>query len=141
MTEPTKLTLQQRLDAITATDLSDDAKADLKKELYQKEYGAKSFDLDEFEGLLSRLEGSKMRQQRQKSVEGRRDIFSQGMAGMMSNFQQMMIPEEQEGVDQGFSLDGFTGLLTRLQESKDRQVKKSKITGRQDPTPPLSALS
>ena len=86
MTEPTKLTLQQRLDAITATDLSDDAKADLKKELYQKEYGAKSFDLDEFEGLLSRLEGSKMRQQRQKSVEGRRDIFSQGMAGMMSNF-------------------------------------------------------
>lgn len=53
----------------------------------------------------------------------------------------MMIPEEQERVDQGFNLEGFTGLLTRLQESKDRQVKKSKITGRQDPTPPLSALS
>ena len=84
-----KLTLQDRLNAITAAaeaDLSAEAKADLRKELYQKEYGAKSFDLDEFEGLLSRLEGSKMRQQRQKSVEGRRDIFSQGMAGMMSNF-------------------------------------------------------
>jgi hypothetical protein len=53
----------------------------------------------------------------------------------------MVIPEEQKGIDQGFSLDGFTGLLTRLQESKDRQVKKSRITGRQDPTPPLSALS
>jgi hypothetical protein len=27
-----------------------------------------------------------MRQQRQKSVEGRRDVFSQGLASMMSNF-------------------------------------------------------
>ena len=53
----------------------------------------------------------------------------------------MQIPEQQDGLDQGFSLDGFTGLLTRLQESRDRQVKKAKITGRQDPTPPLSALS
>ena len=53
----------------------------------------------------------------------------------------MQIPEEKDGIDQGFSLDGFTSLLTRLKESKDRQVKKSKITGRQDPTPPLSALS
>ena len=53
----------------------------------------------------------------------------------------MQIPEEKDGIDQGFSLDGFTSLLTRLQESKDRQVKKSKITGLQDPTHPLSALS
>lgn len=53
----------------------------------------------------------------------------------------MAIPGEQEGIDQGFSLDGFTGLLTRLQESKDRQVKKSKITGRENSTPSLSALS
>jgi hypothetical protein len=45
-----------------------------------------NFDLDRFESLLSRLEASKGRQQRQKSVEGRRDIFSQGLAGMMSNF-------------------------------------------------------
>jgi len=35
---------------------------------------------------INRLEASKGRQQRQKSVEGRRDIFSQGLAGMMSNF-------------------------------------------------------
>ena len=47
---------------------------------------ASDFDLDRFESLLSRLEASKGRQQRQKSVEGRRDIFSQGLAGMMSNF-------------------------------------------------------
>ena len=47
---------------------------------------AKDFDIDRFQELLARLEASKGRQQRQKSVEGRRDIFSQGLASMMSNF-------------------------------------------------------
>ena len=42
--------------------------------------------LADFQALLDRLEGSKKRQQRQKSVEGRRDIYSQGLASMMSNF-------------------------------------------------------
>ena len=44
------------------------------------------FDINKFEQLLQRLEGSKGRQQRQKSLEGRRDIYSQGLASMMSNF-------------------------------------------------------
>ena len=44
------------------------------------------FDINRFEQLLDRLEASKGRQQRQKSLEGRRDIFSQGLASMMSNF-------------------------------------------------------
>ena len=44
------------------------------------------FDIIRFEKLLNRLEASKKRQQRQKSVEGRRDIFSQGLASMMGNF-------------------------------------------------------
>ena len=44
------------------------------------------FDINKFEELLNRLEASKGRQQRQKSVEGRRDIFGQGLASMMSNF-------------------------------------------------------
>ena len=48
--------------------------------------GGTEFDINRFEQLLERLEASKGRQQRQKSVEGRRDIFSQGLAGMMSNF-------------------------------------------------------
>ena len=39
-----------------------------------------------FANLLQRLESSKKRQQRQKSVEGRRDIYAQGLASMMSNF-------------------------------------------------------
>ena len=45
-----------------------------------------SVDLTTFQALLDKLEGSKKRQQRQKSVEGRRDIYSQGLASMMSNF-------------------------------------------------------
>ena len=48
--------------------------------------GDASVDLTQFQELLHRLEDSKKRQQRQKSVEGRRDIYSQGMASMMSNF-------------------------------------------------------
>jgi len=44
------------------------------------------FDINKFEQLLERLEGSKGRQQRQKSLEGRRDIYAQGLASMMSNF-------------------------------------------------------
>ena len=44
------------------------------------------FDISKFEQLLDRLEGSKGRQQRQKSLEGRRDIYAQGLASMMSNF-------------------------------------------------------
>ena len=66
--------------------LSNEEKAEFRKRVLEQEYGPKSFDIDEFGELLGRLEGSKMRQQRQKSVEGRRDIFSQGLAGMMSNF-------------------------------------------------------
>jgi hypothetical protein len=43
-------------------------------------------DMDSFQKLLNRLERSKKRQVRQKSVEGRRDIYAQGLAGMMGNF-------------------------------------------------------
>ena len=44
------------------------------------------FDISRIQQLLDKLEASKKRQQRQRSVEGRRDIFAQGLAGMMSNF-------------------------------------------------------
>jgi hypothetical protein len=44
------------------------------------------FDINKFEQLLARLESSKGRQQRQKSLEGRRDVFAGGLASMMSNF-------------------------------------------------------
>ena len=48
--------------------------------------GAVSYDVDAFTKLLEALEGSKKRQTRQKSVEGRRDIYAQGLASMMGNF-------------------------------------------------------
>jgi hypothetical protein len=80
-------TYQQQIAAINAdSNLSAEEKAELRKQASQQEYGAQSFDINQFGDLLGRLESSKMRQQRQKSVEGRRDIFSQGLAGMMSNF-------------------------------------------------------
>ena len=43
-------------------------------------------DLTTFQQLLDKLEGSKKRQQRQQSVEGRRDVYAQGLASMMGNF-------------------------------------------------------
>jgi hypothetical protein len=43
-------------------------------------------DIQTFDQLLGKLEKSKKRQQRQRSVEGRRDIYAGGLASMMSNF-------------------------------------------------------
>lgn len=45
-----------------------------------------SVNLTEFQALLDRLEGSKKRQVRQKSVEDRRGTYAQGIASMMNNF-------------------------------------------------------
>jgi len=42
--------------------------------------------LADFQKLLSNLEASKKRQQRQKSIEGRLDVYAQGLSAMMSNF-------------------------------------------------------
>lgn len=72
--------------AQAAGNITPEDAAALKKQVTEGEFGAKSFNISEFEDLLGRLEGSKMRQQRQKSTEGRRDIMSQGLASMMSNF-------------------------------------------------------
>lgn len=48
--------------------------------------GDAKLDIGTFQKLLQKLEGSKKRQQRQRSVEGRRDIYAQGLASMLSNF-------------------------------------------------------
>ena len=48
--------------------------------------GDAAVNLTEFQALLDRLEGSKKRQVRQKSVEDRRGTFAQGLASMMNNF-------------------------------------------------------
>jgi hypothetical protein len=80
-------TYQQTIAAINADrSLSPEEKAELKKQAAQQEYGSKAFDLAEFDSLLGKLEGSKKRQVRQKSVEDRRGTFAEGLANMMSNF-------------------------------------------------------
>ena len=43
-------------------------------------------DLNQFQSLLNRLTSSKMTQQKQKSKEGRKDIYAGGLASMMRNF-------------------------------------------------------
>ncbi|QDP62694.1 MAG: hypothetical protein Tp158DCM1229571_8 [Prokaryotic dsDNA virus sp.] len=65
--------------------LDKEQKRRLKEALAQDYYGPKA-DLSQFNELLGKLEGSKMKQQRQRSVEGRRDIFAGGLASMMTNF-------------------------------------------------------
>jgi len=83
----TKLTYAQKQAALDADkSLTPAQKADLKAELAKSEYGPSGFDVGEFEQLLGKLEASKMKQQSQKSSEGRRDIFATGLAQMMSNF-------------------------------------------------------
>ena len=79
-------TYQEKLSAINSAPLSDEEKAQLKSELAKSEYGPSAFNLGEFEQLLGKLESSKMKQQTQKSQEGRKDIFATGLAQMMSNF-------------------------------------------------------
>lgn len=50
-------------------------------------FGAETpFNITEFQSLLDRLESSKKRQKRQEAVESRRNIYTQGLASMMSNF-------------------------------------------------------
>jgi len=73
-------------DAQSRGEIDETTASELRKQAAQQKFGAKSFDINEFDALLGRLEASKGRQQRQKSVEGRRDIYAQGLASMMSNF-------------------------------------------------------
>lgn len=57
-------------------------------ELGSKEYGGgmSAAELSDFETLIGRLEGSKMRQAAQSNRARQRDTFAAGLAGMMGNF-------------------------------------------------------
>ena len=95
------------------------------------------FDIDKFEQLLSRLEGSKGRQQRQKSLESRRDIYAQGLASMMSNFWWLnkmtsSVPVGQTATDDYFDINKFEQLLSRLEGSKGRQQRQKSLESRRD---------
>jgi hypothetical protein len=67
--------------------LSTEDKAIYDKQAFQQAYGGMgSASLGDFETLLGRLEGSKIRQQQAKDVSSRPNIYAQGLAQMMSNF-------------------------------------------------------
>lgn len=79
--------LSEKLDKqIKKGNITQETKDELMRQNAEELYGTSSFDQEQFETLLNKLTGSKMKQQRQKSVEGRRDIFAGGLAGMMRNF-------------------------------------------------------
>lgn len=46
----------------------------------------KGFDQEQFDTLLNKLTGSKIRQGRAAGIEQRKGTFAGGLAGMMSNF-------------------------------------------------------
>jgi hypothetical protein len=67
--------------------MSAEDKAILDKQQFQNAYGGMgAASLADFQTLLGRLEGSKIRQQQAKDVSARPNIYAQGLAQMMSNF-------------------------------------------------------
>jgi hypothetical protein len=57
------------------------------KQQFQQSYGGMgAASLGDFQTLLDRLEGSKIRQQEAKDTSSRPNIYAGGLAQMMSNF-------------------------------------------------------
>ncbi len=72
-------------DAVTRGEYTaDEGKSKIK--LLADETFTPTQDLSQFETLLGKLEGSKMKQAEQANRARRGDIYSQGIAQMMSNF-------------------------------------------------------
>jgi len=68
-----------------ADNLTENERETIRKRYLDAEYTPKQ-DLSQFEALLGKLEGSKMKQADQANRARRGDIYSQGIAQMMSNF-------------------------------------------------------
>jgi hypothetical protein len=62
------------------------APAEARQEAISQKYQPPSFNIDEFQDLLTRLESSKKAQVAQKGTEGRRGIMSKGMQSMFRTF-------------------------------------------------------
>jgi hypothetical protein len=58
---------------------------DIRFSVVQEEYGPE-FDRGQFNFLLDRLTGSKIRQNRDAQAQERQNIFSRGLSSMFSNF-------------------------------------------------------
>ena len=70
------------------TGMSDAEKQELKDSILNTKYGGgmSAAELSDFETLIGRLEGSKMRQAAQANRARQRDVFAGGLASMMGNF-------------------------------------------------------
>ena len=68
-----------------ADNLTDNERETIRKRYLDAEYTPEQ-DLSQFEALLGKLEGSKMKQADQSNRARRGDIYSQGIAQMMRNF-------------------------------------------------------
>ena len=68
-----------------ADNLTENERETIRKRYLDAEYTPKQ-DLSQFEALLGKLEGSKMKQADQANRARRGDIYSQGIAQMMRNF-------------------------------------------------------
>ena len=67
--------------------MSAEDKAIIDKQQFQQQYGGMgAASLADFQTLLGRLEGSKIRQQQAKDISARPNIYAGGLAQMMSNF-------------------------------------------------------
>ena len=58
---------------------------DIRFGIVQEEYGP-SFDRGQFNFLLDRLTGSKLRQNRDAQAQERQNIYSRGLSSMFANF-------------------------------------------------------
>lgn len=68
--------------------MDDNEARNLENEIIQREFGGgmSRAELQDFETLIGRLEGSKMRQSAQANRARQRDTFAGGLASMMGNF-------------------------------------------------------
>jgi len=77
---------QQRQAAIAADpNLNRQQKRDLQFNLAAEEYGP-GFDRQQFNFLLDRLTGSKIRQNRDAQAQERQNIYTRGLSSMFANF-------------------------------------------------------
>jgi hypothetical protein len=65
--------------------LSKQQQNDLRFSIVQEEYGP-TFDRGQFNFLLNRLTGSKIRQNRDLQAQERQNIYSRGLSSMFGNF-------------------------------------------------------
>jgi hypothetical protein len=67
--------------------MSPEDRAIIDKQQFQNQYGGMgAASMADFQNLLGRLEGSKIRQQQAKDISARPNIYAGGLAQMMSNF-------------------------------------------------------